>query len=376
MKYMKFLDGLRCISIAWVILLHLPFDKSGVLGLVASRGWMGVDMFFVISGFLITSLLLAEREQTGHIGLGNFYVRRTLRIWPAYYLLVAITLAIGLLPQVAPGLVQGTLSERILRTIVWPATYLTNAYVAYNGSEDVTLLHSWSLALEEQFYLLWPAVLILAGRRAVHLVVTTIVAITAWRLWLTFHIPAGIPAMRRIFYAPDTRMDVLLYGVLVAFAVRSDACKTWVTRWLSRSWVLGALALAFAVVVYACNRWSGWFGNSLGYGCSAAILAGWLAYLVVVRPAGPLRWLEWRPIAYVGKISYGVYLFHSGVIDALRGLMAEPVSVGGKVLYAVAVYGLSIGVAALSYKYFESPILKLKSRFVAGTAPVAAATGA
>jgi peptidoglycan/LPS O-acetylase OafA/YrhL len=376
MKYMKFLDGLRAISIAWVMFLHLPFAKSGALGLVASRGWMGVDMFFVISGFLITSLLLAEQEETGQISLGNFYMRRTLRIWPAYYLLVAITLAIGLLFQVAPGLVSGTSSERILRTIVWPASYLTNAYVAYSGTEDVTLLHSWSLSLEEQFYLVWPAVLILAGRRAVALVIATIVAITAWRIWLTLHIPAGIPAMRRIFYAPDTRMDVLLYGVLVAFAVRSETCRTWLTRWLSRASVVGALALAFLAAVYASNRWSGWFGNSLGYGCSAAIMACLLAYLVLVRPAAPLRWLEWRPIAYVGKISYGVYLFHLGVIDALHSLMGEPVTSGGKALCALAVYAVSIGVAALSYRYFEAPILKLKSRFVAVPAPLGAASGA
>jgi peptidoglycan/LPS O-acetylase OafA/YrhL len=376
MKYMRFLDGLRCISIAWVILLHLPFDKSGALGLVASRGWMGVDMFFVISGFLITSLLLAEQDQTGQISLGNFYVRRTLRIWPAYYLLIALTLVLGLGLRAAPGLLPQVSSDAILRTIMWPAVYLTNGYVAYNGTEDVTLLHSWSLALEEQFYLLWPAVLILAGRRALELVIATVVAITAWRIWLTFQYPEGVAAMRRIFYAPDTRMDVLLYGVLVAFAVRGEKCKVWLARWLSRAWVLGALALAFAAVVVATNRWSGWFGNSLGYGCSAAIMACLLAYLVVVRPAGLVRCLEWRPLAYVGKISYGVYLFQSAAIDLLQAVLGTPVTTSRKLLFTAAAYALAIALASASYKYFEAPILKLKSRFAAVPAPVRAATGA
>jgi peptidoglycan/LPS O-acetylase OafA/YrhL len=158
--------------------------------------------------------------------------------------------------------------------------------------------------------------------------------------------------------------------------VRSEPCKAWLTRWLSRAWVLGALGLAFAVVIFASNRWSGWFGNSLGYGCSAAIMACLLAYLVVVRPAGPLRCLEWRPIAYVGKISYGVYLFQSAGIDLLQYVLGTPVTASRKLLFTAAAYALAIALASVSYSYFEAPILKLKSRFAAGTVPVRAATGA
>jgi peptidoglycan/LPS O-acetylase OafA/YrhL len=375
MKYMKFLDGLRCISISWVILLHLPFEKSGPLALLASRGWMGVDMFFVISGFLITSLLLAEREATGHINLGNFYLRRTLRIWPAYYLLILLTVALALLAKTLPALSPYFAADKILHTIAWPAIYLTNAYVSFNGTEDVTLLHSWSLALEEQFYLLWPAALILLGRRPARFVVATIVAITLWRVWLTFHYPEGIAAMRRIFYGPDTRMDVLLYGVCAAFALHDESRRARLAAWLGRKWVLGLLGVAFVAVVCATNRWSGWFGNSLGYGASAAIMASLLAYLVACRPARLIRVLEWPPLAYVGKVSYGVYLFQSGAIDLLQDIVGIPTTAPGKLLFTVGACALAILAAAVSYRFLEAPILKLKGRFaprrMPSVAPVA-----
>src|SRR6185437_11344057 len=191
MPYIKFLDGLRCISILWVILLHLSLPQEGrLLEFVASHGWMGVDMFFVISGYLITTILLHEHSATGAISLPRFYVRRALRIWPAYYAVIAIMIGAALI----------TRSVDVLHTIKWPALYLTNVYAGYHRTENVTFLTSWSLALEEQFYLLWPLLLFVNVRWAMRTAIGAVVGVLAWRAWLVFHIPPGVEAMRRIFY--------------------------------------------------------------------------------------------------------------------------------------------------------------------------------
>jgi peptidoglycan/LPS O-acetylase OafA/YrhL len=354
--YFRYLDGLRCLSVFWVILLHLRLQGGRALEFIAGHGWMGVDMFFVISGFLITGILLREHASTGRISLSRFYARRALRIWPAYYaLLGAITVAALL------GLTSD--ASMILHTIRWPATYLTNAYAGYNRTESVAFLPSWSLSLEEQFYLVWPILLFLSVRRAGAMAITVIGAVTVWRTWLTFHMPPGIFAMRRIFYAPDTRIDVILYGCLLAFLFADARRIETVRRMLNRRWVSSVLAGAFLGAVYINNRWSGHLGNSIGYSVSAIMMMLMIAYIHTVRPAWLLAVLECKPVVWCGRVSYGIYLFHKPLIDVVVGRFGRPSSVAGEVAFALVVYAGAVGLASLSYIFFESRFLRLKDRF-------------
>jgi peptidoglycan/LPS O-acetylase OafA/YrhL len=164
-------------------------------------------------------------------------------------------------------------------------------------------------------------------------------------------------------------MDVLLYGVCAAFALHDESRRTRLAGWLGRKWVLGFLGVAFVAVVFTTNRWSGWFGNSLGYGASAAIMASLLAYLVACRPARLIRVLEWPPLAYVGKVSYGVYLFQSGAIDLLQDAVGIPTTSLGKLLFTAGAFALAILAATVSYRFLEAPILKLKGRFAPRRTP-------
>jgi len=166
-------------------------------------------------------------------------------------------------------------------------------------------------------------------------------------------------------------MDVLLYGVCAAFALHDESRRARLVEWLGRKWVLGLLGVAFVAVVFATNRWSGWFGNSLGYGGSAAIMACLLAYLVACRPARLIRVLEWPPLAYVGKVSYGVYLYQSGAIDLLQDVVGIPTTGPGKLLFTLGAFALAILAAAASYRFLEAPILKLKGRFAPRRMPSA-----
>lgn len=368
MPYIRYLDGLRCISVCWVLLyhlrLHLKWQNGGALGLIASRGWMGVDMFFVISGFLITSILLNEHGQTGQISLPRFYARRILRIWPAYYLLIGLTLGFALL-QIAMG--NATASTTVvLETIKWPAAYLTNVYQSQDptGPSSV-LLHSWSLSLEEQFYLFWPLLLVLSIRIAKWIAATGILAVALWRTWLTFHVAFGAVAIRRIYFGPDTRIDVILYGVLLAFILTDERSAALVRKLLARWWVPFALLAAFAVAVRIDNRWSGHIGNSIGYSASALTMALIVAYLHTVKPTGILRILRAKPLVWIGRISYGMYLFQPLVIKGLGSVFGSPSGLAGIVLISVAAYGGTILVAGISYTFFESRFLRLKSRFQA-----------
>lgn len=363
LTYMRYLDGLRCLSILWVILIHLQLQGDKVFTFIAGHGWMGVDMFFVISGFLITSILLREKINTGRISLRRFYIRRILRIWPAYYLLVFLTLgaAVAIL---AFHITSGTVwADMIRHTIMWPAMYLTNAYAGFMRTENCALLISWSLSLEEQFYLLWPLLLFWNTRTAWKIALCAILAITAWRTWLTFHITPGVFAMRRLFYAPDTRMDVILYGALLAFLLIDEQRVAAVRNVLRRPWLPVAWAAGFVMVIYINNRWSGRIGNSVGYSASAFMMAIGIAYLQTVRPPGILRILEWRPFTYVGRISYGIYLFHGLVILLVAHMFGPPTDTAAKIAYALSVYALSIAVAAFSYRFYESRFLRLKEHF-------------
>ena len=224
-------------------------------------------------------------------------------------------------------------------------------------------MRSWSLSLEEQFYLLWPLLLFVNLKFAKRAAIAIIIAVTLWRTWLTFHIAPGIMAMRRIFYAPDTRMDVILYGCLLAFILADREKCDHIRRIMARRWVPFLLLTAFLFAVHINNRWGGHLGNSIGYSISAIVMALIIAYIHTAQPKFLLAMLEWRPVVWCGRISYGMYLFHSLVIVGVIKMFGAPNTGTQKVIFSLSVYGGTIAVSSLSYIFFESRFLRMKNRF-------------
>jgi peptidoglycan/LPS O-acetylase OafA/YrhL len=319
MKHRPELDGLRGIAILAVLGAHM-----GVPGFAAGGGGAGVTLFFVLSGYLITSLLIAERDEFGRVDLRAFYVRRALRLFPALaaVLLVVAALAVtGWMPQAAK---EGVNYSIVLVGVVG---YAAN-WVAVAGQSIGMLGHTWSLAVEEQFYIVWPALLLLGlrmGRSRLALAVLILVLLdTPYRVALDLN-----GGFMHTFVGTDTRGDALLLGcVLALLQIRWHAAVGWIG-------LAGVAALA--------ATWPP--DPGLGVQVLFIPLAAMVSTLAV---AGCPSILAWRPLAFIGKISYGLYLWH-GLVTwwALPWLVAVP---------------LSIGVAIVSYFVLERRFLRLKGR--------------
>jgi len=334
------LDGFRAISIALVVLYHLAYAPGAPAALlfvskVTHAGALGVRVFFAISGFIITTLLAAEHEKRGTISLRRFYFRWTLRILPPFYVfLVCVMLASAAgLATLGPGDALHawtfTMNFHVLQA-TWP------------------LVHSWSLSIEEQFYLLWPGLLLLAGpRRARPLLVLVIAAVAAWRLagylgWTT--IGADVQ------YAFRGVADWLAAGSLLALMRRSLHARSWYAR---------PLAHPFFPVIVLVVAAAGWTG--LGYWRRAeltlpAAILGTVLLLdwAMTHPAHPLaRPLNWAPVAWIGRLSYSLYLWQQPFLTETAAHWWEraPLNVV-----------LALGLAALSYYLVEQPVLDWRAR--------------
>jgi peptidoglycan/LPS O-acetylase OafA/YrhL len=339
------LDGIRAFAILAVIASHLELPH--LLG-----GGVGVNVFFVLSGFLITTLLLAERDAAGRISLRNFYARRALRLLPALFLMVACVSAYTLVVLAA--------SERhkMLGPVPYVLFYVGNWRRALLGVDALSWFgHTWSLSIEEQFYILWPLALIVAakwrGRRAVLAVALAGSGLSLLLRILLWHGPV---AADRIYNGTDTEADQLLIGCALAIAVNlwPDAVRRVCRLGL---WP-GLAVLAFAVVdiEHLALRYTvGWTLFAL----SGAMLVGHVA----TEPGGRVgRLLAWRPLAFTGMISYGLYLWHFPIVLASKGHLHSVWLLSAFVL--VATYAT----AYASWRVVEQPALRLKSRF----APAAA----
>ena len=337
------LDGLRAIAVLGVLWHH-----AGAA--IDARSWhlngfLGVDLFFVLSGLLITSLLLQEHAVTGRISLGKFYMRRALRIFPLYYAVLAL-LTLYFIAS------SGASSQRavFLQELPWQLAYLSN-WVPIHSLMAI----SWSLSTEEQFYLVWPPLLAWLGRWSLW----PLGAFLLLNQWLNFGVlGAAWPALN----ATQAQLNILqitftpiLLGVLLAFALRS--------RWRDRLHRLTAgpalAACALMLMLLAC--WPGDVQGAprLAFHMVATLL---LAGIVLHPDSRIVRALEWRPLAFVGTVSYGVYLLHVIVLDATqRVLLRLHIELPGAAF--VACTAGTIALAALSYRVFERPLLRLKDRW-------------
>ena len=356
------LDGFRGLAVLAVFLYHIAFfggfegrtllDRA--LLAVATRGWLGVDLFFVLSGFLITGILLDTRDQPG--ALGQFYLRRVRRIVPAY--------AVALGVQVVVLAFRGEFASARL---AWTATWLTNILVAREGwtALPATMQHYWSLAVEEQFYLLWPLLALLASRRS--LMRISALCIVAASVSRVLFAQAGNPVAGYVLL--PARMDGLAVGALLAAAARGAEGMAGVAR-LVRPWGWGAAAV-LTVLIAVRGRFD--YGDPfvLAFGMNAAVVV--IGALMVNAAAsgasGVLgRSLEARPLVAAGRYSYAIYLWHQPVIICLTrlGLTSSVIptlfgsELPGALLLVLVAGSLTIGISVASWRWVEAPILNAR----------------
>jgi len=340
-------DGLRALAVAAVFAYH-----GGLSWLPG--GFLGVDVFLVISGYLITSLLLVELQVTGRIDLPRFWLRRARRLLPAVFVMIAVVLAVmSLLHPDEVGALRGAVVASLLYVTNWYQIFAKQSYFAQYARPSV-FQHLWSLAVEEQFYLIWPPILA-AGmlwfgkRRLVYGVLAGIAGSTilAWVLFT----PNTDPS--RIYYGTDTRAAGLLVGVLMAFAW--PATRLAPTRNLRAAVLLDAIGVMALAALLGLMMWLGEFDRWLyqgGFLAVAIVTAVLLA--VVAHPSTQLGKLFALPLlVWIGKRSYGIYLWHWPVLELSRAHTDVPF--GGPPLLVMQV-ALTVGIAELSYRYIEIPI--------------------
>ncbi len=335
------LEGLRGVAIALVLLFHAGVPWTG-------GGFVGVDVFFVLSGFLISGLLLRERESTGRIDLLAFYVRRARRILPAALVVIAATLLVAPaflapldLPGVAADAVATALSVGNLRFAAEATDYFARDVV------PSPLLHYWSLGVEEQFYLVWPALLILATRlpRPRLGAAAVLAVVTATSLGAAILLTTEAPAWA--FYSLPTRAWQLGLGGLVAVGWgRLAAVPGWLAA--SAGWLgLGSIVVALVAVDAATTPYPGIAALLPAVG-AAAVIAG------ATRRRGPGLVLVVAPLRWLGRISYSLYLIHWPVLV----LPAVTLPIGETLPPAerAGLAALSVALAAASWRWIERPI--------------------
>lgn len=332
-KRISGLDGVRAISIALVIVSHVVATKNLELHSEAfDVGNLGVRVFFVISGFLITTLLIREHDKTGTLSLAQFYLRRTFRIFPAFYAFVGLV-------AVAWAAEFVTLTTR---DIVQAVTYTIN----YHPARHWELGHIWSLSVEEQFYLLWPPLLLVCGmKRGPWLAGGFVVFAPVMRvLWWKAGWPGAIDEMYQ------TVMDAIGVGCLLAF-VRPRLNESALYLRLIRS-PLMLLALAGALFInYHRDSISIFYpAGETALNVTLAVIVDW-----AMRQENNLwaRCLAWPPMAFVGTLSYSLYLWQQPFLNARSSawVCAFPQNLV-----------LSVSAALASFYLVEQPFLRLRER--------------
>jgi peptidoglycan/LPS O-acetylase OafA/YrhL len=388
------LDGLRAVAVIGVLLYHggVSWDQGGFLG---------VEVFFVLSGFLITTLLVSEWLRSGTIALRAFWGRRARRLLPALFLLIAVIgvyYAVGGATHAVPQL-RGDGLAALLYFANWHQIAVGSSYFAATGPTS-PLTHTWSLAIEEQFYILWPLLLLMilriASRRRVEnggqrralgmlLAVSLVGGVAAWiEMALLFHAGHGLD---RVYYGTDTRAAGLLAGASLAIGLararRGGRLARGGEAWRSRvperpgTRVLGLLAavalVGVLVSMYLLHGTTAWlypFGLA-GIDVAVAVV---IAAAVLCPSALVVRGLGWGPLRAIGKISYGLYLWH---YPLFLWLDAASTGLSGSSLLLLRL-AVTVAVSVVSFALVEQPIRqrRLPVWLVRPLAPLAAAGAA
>lgn len=340
------LDGLRAVSIGLVLISHLMFSSGSrnpaLARAAGSLGGFGVEVFFVISGFIITHLLLKEADRTGTLSLKNFYIRRAFRIWPAYY---AFLLTVFVLQRL-----------RILgiatRDLVGSGLFIWN----YTHAGNTWLGHTWSLCVEEQFYLFWPALLWFFGaRKALRLAVALLLIEPVVRIATLMLLPPDNFLVWRMGLLGHARMDSMMYGCVAAILLGHAGFRIRVMQFLQAGgrWV----ALAALVNSYILTQFVPHYLEIVGLSLEGLSIALMLIWLVCRADGAMGRLLNTPVLVHVGLISFSLYLWqqlfvNEKTIPLLRHLPVCLVC--------------SLALAEISYWYIERPFLRARERWTKG----------
>jgi len=350
-RHVPELDGLRTIAIVAVVLFHVADAATGPLKTFGSWGWMGVDLFFVLSGYLITGILLDERAKPLGEYARAFYVKRFARIVPPFAVFMVVLLA-------APNFV-GFLPDDYRLFVAaqpWYWLFATNLLVAgatWAGTVAATG-PLWSLAVEEHFYLLWPWIVRWVTARALFRVCVVIIVVSPLiRLVLlgVFHAHADA-----IYVLTPTRADTIAFGAAVAILLRNDDHRELVRRWSLPSMIAGAVVTLVVVVVAQTAAWFTAPMEVIGFSSVALLAAGIVAYAATHS----VKWLAARPVADFGhRYSYSLYLWHMAAVQFVNVRVAAT-GMRGEIIAA----GLGLLPAALSWHLVEAPALRLRQRLL------------
>lgn len=377
-QHLPALDGVRGWAILSVMIFHLTvlapvtaFEHTFYN--VISVGWVGVELFFVLSGFLITGILLDAREQPNYFR--NFYARRVLRIFPLFYAIAIFSFVILPYLPLPPAKAArfGTVGDD--QWMYW--TFLSNFAIASWGSfrhgiMDVT----WSVAIEEQFYIFWPAIVLLLRRRSLAILCLAIVALSP--LLRITALAAELNPVA-IYTLTPLRMDGLAAGALLAILVRSDRFASWVTmRNAGLLSAVGAGVFGLAVALAGTTDPFAPYIPAMGFSGLAVLFAGAILAALCAAPNSAVGVLFVNPLVRVfGKYSYCLYLIHLPIRAAFRDLVLTPASfaaypggvVVGQLVFYVVSGSAALTIAWLSYHLFEKQFLKLKRYFPSASPP-------
>jgi peptidoglycan/LPS O-acetylase OafA/YrhL len=345
MKKIPQLDAVRGLAVLWVLLHNTDRYPSLHLQLISANGWMGVDLFFVLSGLLITGILLDTKPSEGYFR--NFYARRCLRIWPLYYsvLLFMFVLVPILLPTEAHTVFEA-------RSSPWWAypLFLQNFLVPIPSMATGALGVTWSLAVEEQFYLVWPLVVRFCSKAQLRKIAVAVICFSpVLRFYLSRH-------QVNIYSNTFCRLDGLMAGALLALAIRSGSFLP--SKFVTGAWITLLVAAPLALTIETFH--ARWMVFSL-----TALASVSFVYLALFSTQ---RWLQSvltnRILVYTGTISYGIYLLQKIPLDAAKTFHLDRYPLLALPLTAAVTYAA----AAISWNLLEKPILKLKRFFEIRTA--------
>lgn len=379
--YMPEIDGLRFLAFLLVFIHHspgliLPGRLGGLMLRVRVFGWIGVDVFLVLSSFLIATLLLAEGRRYGTVSIRSFYIRRVLRIWPLYYsyLLLALFVLPPVFPPVPADVWWGTMQRQL------PAFLLFLGNISYAYFYDVTLwssyAHLWTVCLEEQFYLVCPIILHFFWNRL------------NWRFSLTLLFAMGISVLIRAYVVlnhvpypavwtmPLCRVDPFVMGLLLVVVLQTPVFQRPGRRGVRGFFVTGLVTalswLCLPAAMYLFDLATSFpslqeNGVHAIWQLAAIDLACSLLIVSVLR-VGLLKLLFGNPVtAWLGKISFGLYVYHELGLQLTRLLFAGELQTGGTpqqwVPFVSCALALTIAISALSYYTLERYFLRLKQRF-------------
>ncbi|SMF77160.1 acyltransferase family protein [Pseudobacteriovorax antillogorgiicola] len=365
------LDGIRGMAIFAVLMIHFfelpPTNQvEAILWRLSRFGMWGIDLFFVLSGFLITGILLHSKERADYFK--RFFMRRFLRIFPVYYLLLfVIFILIPLFP-----VFHGPTLDQILDSEPWAWLYSMNLYVSWKGEWTPAYInHFWSLAVEEHFYLFWPFVVYFTPNHRLPAVCLGMMGLSfGFRCW---SIAEGQPEIVRYAFTV-ARLDVLCLGAYLATKVRlvdnADQGLAWLKTYVHRVGplgFLGVLTLAGAEGFFQDGRWLEPF-KYLAYGL---FISSFIGFGLLAKPQSLVdSFYRWRFFTFLGKYSYGIYLYHNIIsydfqlnhrIELFQTLI--PNHTGAYLLQVTVGCFLSVGLAMMSYHGFEEKFLKLKKYF-------------